>query len=94
MRQGPISTWEVVTVWESHFNLLVRRWALLPPPLTAAGLHLPVLSQVFSEVISVSSNKLVCVLVVYSVYWGGWGLFGFTGVETIGCNSSSENFIL
>lgn len=94
MRHCPISPWEAMALWESHFSLLVRRRGLLPPSLTAAGLHLSVLSQVVSEVISVSSNKLVCVFVVHTVYWGCWGLFGFTSVEAIGCNGSSENFIL
>lgn len=85
---------KAVTIWADHFRIRVLRRPLLPPPLTAARLHLTVFSQVVSKVISVGSDKLVCVLVVDSVYWGCGGLFGFAGVEAVWCNGSSEHFIL
>lgn len=85
---------KAVTLGANHFPVRMLRGPLLPPPLTAAGLHLTFFAQIVSKVISVGSDKLVCVLVVDSVYWWRGGLFGFAGVEAVRCNGSSEHFIL
>ena len=94
MGRGHVTALQAVTIWADHFRIRMLGRPLLPPSLTAAGLHLTVFSQVISEVISVGSDKLVCVLVVDSVYWWRRGLFGFTGVEAVRCNGSSKHFIL
>ena len=94
MGRGHVTALKAVTIRADHFGVRMLRGPLLPPPLTAAGLHLSVFSQVVSEVISVGSDKLVCVLVVDSVYWWCGGLFGFAGVEAVGCNGSAKHFIL
>lgn len=91
---GHLSSLQGVTIGDYNFPFWVLRGPLLPPPLTAARMHLVVFSQVVSKIVSVGSNKLVCVLVINSVYWRCGGLFGFTGVEAVGCDGSSKNFIL
>lgn len=48
MGRGHVSTLKAVTVGANHFPIRVLRRPLLPPPLTAAGLHLAVFSQVVS----------------------------------------------
>lgn len=95
MGRGHVTALKAMTIRTNHFPIwMLRGRPLLPPPLTAAGLHLTVFSQIVSKVISVGSDKLVCVLVIDSVYWGCRRLFGFTGVEAVRCNGSSKYFIL
>lgn len=92
--RGHVTCLKAMTIGDYHFPIWMLRRPLLPPPLAAAWLHLTVFSQVFSKIISVGADKLVCVLVVNSVYWGCRGLFWFTSVEAVWCNGSSEYFIL
>lgn len=92
--RGHVTALKAVAIGADHFPVRVLGRPLLPPPLTAAGLHLTVFSQVVSKVVSVGSDELVGVLVVNSVYCRRRGLFGFACVEAVWCNGSAEHFIL
>lgn len=48
MGRGHVTALKTVTIGDNHFRIWMLRGALLPPPLTAAGLHLTVFSQVVS----------------------------------------------
>lgn len=91
---GHVTALKAVAIGDDHFPVGVLGRPLLPPPLTAAGLHLTVFSQVVSKVVSVGSDELVSVFVVNSVYCRRRGLFGFARVEAVWCNGSAEHFIL
>lgn len=48
MGRGHLSSLQGVTIRDHHFSFWMLRGSLLPPPLTTAGMHLVVFSQVVS----------------------------------------------
>lgn len=66
----------------------------LPPSLSTAGMHVPIVAQILPKIVTVGTYKLVGVLVVHSLTWRSGRFFGVSGVKAVGGNSGAKDLVL
>lgn len=75
-----------------------RAFAILRGPLPSSfcttRMHVAVLADVYTQVVAISTNELVSILIIHPLTGGSRRLFGISSVETVRGNSSAEDLIL